>query len=265
MKQPDGNRIKALIVDDEPIACEGLKVMLAKDDEIDVVGICFIGIEAIKKIKELKPDLLFLDIQMPKVSGFDVLEALIPDERPITIFVTAYDQYALQAFDANAIDYLMKPFDDARFNQTLQKAKQYFHQAKSLEMKEKLTSLLNYMGNSAFPNPDKKYLTRLSIKNAGEIVFIKVLDIDWIEADDYYVNVHSQGKRYLLRESLANLESQLDPSQFLRIHRCTIINIDRIKSVQQYFNNEYIAITHSGKTFKVSRSRKEALKGLLGI
>jgi two-component system LytT family response regulator len=265
MKQPDEKRIKALIVDDEPIACEGLNVMLAKDEEIEVVGICHLGIEAIKKIKEIKPDLLFLDIQMPKMSGFDMLEALLPEERPITVFVTAYDQYAIQAFEVNAIDYLLKPFDDMRFAQTLKKAKQYYLQARSLEMKEKLSQLIGYIGSNPSVFPKKKYITRLSIKNAGEIEIIKVNEIDWIEADDYYVNIFTQGKRYLLRESLSNLEEILDPTQFLRIHRCTIMNIDRIKTIQQYFNNEYIVITHSGKTFKMSRSRKEALKGLLGF
>jgi two-component system LytT family response regulator len=266
METQENKPIRTLVVDDEPIACEGLRMLLAKDPDIELIDTCTMGIEAIKKIRLHRPDLLFLDIQMPKVTGFDVLEALTPDERPITVFVTAYDQYALKAFEVNAIDYLMKPFDDARFAQTLDKAKRYFRQSKSLEFKEKLQQLLDQVRNPAAIIPSKSpYLTRLTIKNAGEILFVKVSDIDWITADDYYVNVFVKDKKHLLRESLNNLEEQLDPAQFLRIHRCTIMNIDRIKSIQSYFNNEYIVLTHSGEKFKVSRSKKEALKNLTGI
>lgn len=266
MSQNETPRIRAMVVDDERIACEGVKLLLSKDPDIKVVDTCTIGVDAIGRIRMYRPDLLFLDIQMPRVTGFDVLEALPPDERPITIFVTAYDQYALKAFEVNAIDYLLKPFDDARFYQTLEKAKLYYRQARSLELSEKLQSLIDHIHLSP-PSVQQppRYLTRLAIKNAGEIIFLKVKDIDWIEADDYYVSIQAGGKRYLQRETLNNLEKQLDPEQFIRVHRCTIVNIDRIKSVQPHFNNEYVVVTQQGKRFRISRSRKEALKNLLGI
>ena len=259
-------KIRTLVVDDEEIACEGLRMMLEKDPEIELVDICVSGIDAIKKIKLLQPDLLFLDIQMPKVNGFEVLEALTPEERPITVFVTAYDDYALKAFEVNAVDYLLKPFDDARFNQALEKSKEYFRKSKSLELQERIQQLLNQIRREdTEATRVKPYLKRLIIKNNREMVFVKIEDIDWIEADDYYVRIHAGDKRYLLRESMNNLEAQLDPSVMFRIHRSTIINVDRIKLIQQYSNNEYVVITHCGRKFDLSRSRKESLKALLGI
>ncbi len=262
------SEIKAIVVDDEQIARDGVALLLDRDPEIELVARCPNGVEAVEKIRELEPDLLFLDIQMPGMNGFEVLHALEQEKLPVTIFITAYEQYAIKAFEVNAIDYLLKPFDDDRFYQALEKAKENVRKNKNYEISSKMNDLLTYLEKGQKTSAEGKeeaYLTRLFVKNAGQISFIKVMDIDWIESDDYYVNIHVSGKSHLLRETMNNLEKRLDPAQFIRIHRGTIINIDRIKSIEPYHKNEYIVVTHSGQTFNLSRSRKELLNKKFGI
>ncbi|WP_207430861.1 LytR/AlgR family response regulator transcription factor [Sabulibacter ruber] len=250
-------KIRTIVVDDEPLAREGLALLLESDPEIEVVATCGHGAEALEKISLLRPDLLFLDIQMPGMTGLEVASRLSAGQMPVIVFVTAYDQYALQAFEANAVDYLLKPFDDERFFRTLSKAKRFVQRNPSAEQLQlQLTQMLQQL---APPTPPR-YLQRILVKEAQGQVVLKVSDIDWLQAEDYYVAIHLGRKKYLHREPLQQLETQLDPRQFVRIHRSTIVNIDRIQSLQTYFNQEAVAVLQDGTQLKVSRSRREPLQ-----
>ncbi|OFX89517.1 MAG: hypothetical protein A2W99_14410 [Bacteroidetes bacterium GWF2_33_16] len=259
-------RIKTLIVDDEQYAREGISILLQHDLDIELIGESDNGIDAVELIKTKKPDLLFLDIQMPKLNGFQVLESLKPNEIPLTVFVTSFDKFALKAFEVNAIDYLLKPFDDDQFYRSLQKAKQFICQQRSVEFQVKMTELLSNIGvinNETSGNV--KYIDRLVVKDAKGMIIIKTSDIDWILADDYYAKIVVKNKIHLLRESLNELEKRLNPNQFIRIHRSTIINIDRIQSIQHYSKNDYIIITQPGDKFMMSRLKRDEIFKHFGI
>src|SRR5580698_380121 len=203
----EGNpaKIRVLIVDDEPLARSNLTVLLRLDPEIAIVGECGSGMEALTEIRNLKPDLVFLDVEMPECDGFDVVEMLGSDLPPAIVFVTAYDQYALRAFDAGALDYLLKPFDDIRFHRALDRARQRVLESRATPRRQ----------------------DTLAIKNAGQVLFLKLAEVDWIEAADYYSCLHVGARSHLLRRSMNDLEGDLDPAIFCRIHRSTIVQIDR--------------------------------------
>lgn len=203
-------KIRVLVVDDEPLARSNLSVLLRRDPEIEIVGEYGSGMDALRAIPEKQPDLLFLDVQMPECDGFDVLERLAPNLPPAIVFVTAYDQYALRAFEAGALDYLLKPFDNARFHRALERAKDRLKDSKNLP----------------------RHNDRLIIKGNGQISFVKLSDVDWIEAADYYACLHVGTKTHLLRRSMAELEQQLDPNVFCRIHRSSIVNLDRVEGLK---------------------------------
>ena len=260
-------KIRTLIVDDEPLARRSLRVLLEDDPEIEIVGECGSGYEALEVINDEPPDLLFLDIQMPEMSGFEVLERIEHGRIAAVVFVTAFDQYALRAFEVHALDYLLKPFDDARFEKALRQAKAQIEQREINKLSRKLFALLE---DRAAP-PEKKaagYLTRFMIKASGRVLFLKAEEVDWIAADDYYVKLHAGRKTHMLRETLSDLETRLDPEKFIRIHRSTIVNIERIKELHPHFNGEYLVILQDGTELKLSRSRREqvqaALKGSHG-
>ena len=202
-------KIRTVIVDDEPLARSNLSVLLRLDPEIEIVSECGSGVDAPREIRATKPDLLFLDVQMPECDGFDVLELLGKDVPSAIIFVTAYDQYALRAFEAGALDFLLKPFDNARFDRALERAKEKIAQGKG----------------------SPKKLQRLTVKSAGQVAFVGLSEIDWIEAADYYAALHVGDKTHLLRRSMAELEQDLDPATFCRIHRSTIVNLDRVRGL----------------------------------
>lgn len=195
------------MVDDEPLARSNLTVLLRTDPEIEIVGECGSGIEGLEHIRSQKPDLVFLDVQMPECDGFDVLELLGADLPPAIVFVTAYDQYALRAFEAGALDYLLKPFDNARFERALGRAKDRLRQ----------------------PQEGRRRNDRLVIKSVGQVLFLKLSEIDWIEAADYYACLHVGAQSHLLRRSMNELDRDLDPTLFCRIHRSTIVNLDRVR------------------------------------
>src|SRR5213595_1059524 len=201
-------KISTLIVDDEPLARRNIALLLRRHPEIEIVGECGSGTEALAAIHQLGPDLLFLDVQMPERDGFDVVEMLGKQLPAAIIFVTAYDQYALRAFEAGALDYMLKPFDNDRFERALARAKERIRQRRDQPRKPE----------------------RLAIKAAGQVLFLKVSEIDWIEAADYYASLHVGRKTHLLRRSMSELEQELDPSVFCRIHRSTIVNLNRIRS-----------------------------------
>jgi two-component system LytT family response regulator len=236
-------KIRALVVDDEPLARSNVVVLLRLDPEIEIVSECGSGVEALAEIRSRKPDLVFLDVQMPECDGFDVLEMLGGDLPPAVVFVTAYDQYALRAFEAGALDYVLKPFDNARFERALGRAKERIR----------------------FGKEQPKKIERLAIKNAGQVSFLKISEIDWIEAADYYACLHVGPKCHFLRRSIADLEQELDESVFCRIHRSTIVNLDRIRGLKLNEDGEYEVLLDGGTELRMSRRYRKELQSRLGV
>jgi two-component system, LytTR family, response regulator len=232
-----------MVVDDEPLARSNLKVLLQNDSEIELVGECGSGAEALVTVREKTPDLLFLDVQMPECDGFDVLEMLGRSLPPAIVFVTAYDQFALRAFEAGALDYLLKPFDDARFCRALDRAK------------EKLA-------HSKHP---ARPLDRIVIKETGQVSFVKVSEIDWIEAADYYTCLHVGTKTHLLRRSMSELEQELDPAVFCRIHRSSIVNIAKVQTLKLNSEGEYEVVLNHGMRLRLSRRYRKQAQLQLGV
>jgi len=254
----DATRIRALVVDDEPLAREMIREMLDSDSEVEIVGECANGREAVEAIKSSAPDIVFLDIQMPELGGFEVLESLEPNASLYVIFVTAYDQYAVRAFEVHALDYLLKPFDRERFEAAWQRAKAQIRLDRTSRRDQDIIALLEEL--KAGP----RYLERLVIKNGGRVFFLHVQDIYCIEAEGNYVRVYDNQKGYLLRETISSLEEQLDPKQFLRIHRSAIVKIDRIKEMQPWFHGEYRIIMENGKQLALSRNYRSNLQEAVG-
>ena len=261
-----GSKIRTLIVDDEPLARRNLRVLLEKDPQIEILDECRNGREAVKAINTLSPDLIFLDIQMPEMDGFDVLEGAGPEHIQAIIFVTAFDQYALKAFDVHALDYLLKPFDDERFAHALQRAKRQIEARNINKLTQRLLALLEERESDRKVSLQQTtYLTRLMIKASGRVMLLKVDDIDFIEADGNYAKLHVGRKAHLLREKMHDLEGRLDPAKFVRIHRSIIVNLDRIKEMHPHFNGDYIVVLDDGRQLRLSRTRRENLEAKLRI
>jgi len=252
--------IKALIVDDEMLARRRIREILKKHADIHLVGECANGREAVDAIQVHAPHLLFLDVQMPEMDGFAVLEALPPERMPTVVFVTAFDQYALRAFEVYALDYILKPFDADRFNRTLLHAKSQIRQARGSVLNQGLLELLKELKEK----PKGKAAERLVVKTAGRVSFLKTGEIDWIESEGNYVRLHVGKETHLLRETLNQMEERLDSDQFLRIHRSTIVNLDRIKELQSWFHGEYRVLLQDGTQLLLSRKYREKLRDLLG-
>lgn len=262
-------KIRTLIVDDEALARRTIRDLLVHDADIDIIGECSNGQEAVNMMQAQLPDLLFLDIQMPKLNGFEALAQVEVERIPAIIFVTAFDQYALKAFDVHALDYLLKPFTDQRFEEALKKAKAHIQMKEINRLSQSLVALLGKNSGAARSvekavAPERKnFLSRFMIRSSGKAAFIKVEDVDWIAADDYYIKLHVGSKSHLLRISMSELEEKLDPKKFLRIHRSTIINFDRVKELQQNPNGDCSVILRDGTELKLSRSRRERLERFL--
>ena len=236
-------KIRAVVVDDEPLARSSLKVLLRRDPEVELVGECKSGMEALTEIRRKKPELVFLDVQMPECDGFDVLEQLGSEMPPALVFVTAYDQYALRAFEAGALDYLLKPFDNARFERALNRAKERIEQGKETPRK----------------------IERLVIKNAGQVLFQKISEIDWIEAADYYVCLHVGTKTHLLRRSMSDLDQELEQATFCRIHRSAIVNLERVRKLEISEDGGTDVVLDSGTRLRLSRRYRKGLQARLGL
>ena len=268
-----GKKIRALIVDDEPLARQNIRLLLEADAEVEIVGEAGDGAEAVRAVRRHSPDLLFLDVQMPELSGFDVLAQLDAERLPAIVFVTAYDHYALRAFEVHALDYLLKPFDDARFEKALRQAKAQIGQREISRLSQRLLALLEDRdaarpGASPAASPPARasaYLSRLLVKSSGRVFFLKTDEIDWIEAADYYVKLHVGRKNHLLRESMSEMEAKLDPEKFVRIHRSSIVNLDRVREMHPLFGGEYAIVLQDGTELKLSRSRREQLQKLLKL
>ncbi len=239
-------RIKALIVDDEPLARDRIREMLKEHPEVEVIGEARNGEEAIDSVTNHNPDLVFLDVQMPDLDGFDVLQNLKPEQIPLVIFVTAYDHHALRAFDVHAVDYLTKPFDRKRFAEAIDHAKVFMKGVKESDT-ARILSMLQEIRAGA------RYLERFAIKNGETVFFVRAEDVDAIEAQGNYVRLSLAGSSHLLRDTLNNIESQLNPRIFVRIHRRTIVNIDRVKEVQTWARGEYRVVLFTGAYYTLSR------------
>lgn len=250
-------KIRTLIVDDEPLAREGVRMLLADDPEIAIAGECGNGSAAVKSIVTLEPDLVFLDVQMPEMNGFDVLEQLGADAAPAIIFVTAFDKYAVQAFEVHAVDYLLKPFTRERFFKALGKAKTQIRDQGDDESRERLQGLIEGLA------PRERYLERIVVKSPGRIFFLDVAQIDWIEAADTYVRIHVGRDSHLVRGTMNRLETRLDPNRFLRVHRSTILNLKRVKELHPLFHGEYAITLYDGTQISSGRSYRNKLQRLL--
>lgn len=247
--------MKVLIIDDEPLAIQILKEYLSSYEEIDIVGECNNGFDGLKAINDLKPDLIFLDIQMPKLTGFEMLELI--ENPPMVVFATAYDEFALKAFENNAIDYLLKPFSKSRFDQALQKVKKQFA--------EKPAVSPNYDKLIENVNSTKDKLERVVVKESGKILIIPVSDVYYIEAADDYVVISSANKEYVKNSTMRFYEEKLPSDTFVRIHRSCIVNVNFIKEIQPYNKETHSVIMKNGKSLKTSRQGSAELKGLLNF
>jgi two-component system, LytTR family, response regulator len=255
--------IRAIIVDDEPVARRGVRLLLERDTTVKIVGEAAGGAEALELIRREKPDLAFLDVQMPGIDGFEVLRHVDAATAPAVVFVTAYDEHALRAFEVNAVDYLLKPYDDARFEAALQRAKEEIRRRHTEQVNARLTQLLDYLQTPAATHAGDTAAERILIKSSGEIFFLKAAEIDWIEAEGDYMKFHVGGRTHLMRETMARLEARLDPARFIRIHRSTIVNIDRLLKLTPSFAGEYAVVLQDGTKLKLSRGYHERIATLL--
>ncbi len=261
--------IRVLVVEDEARQRARLRRLLEAQSDYEVIGESANGRAALDDIRKLKPTLVLLDVQMPEMTGLEVIEALEPEEVPAVIFVTAYDQYALRAFELHALDYLLKPFDDDRFEEVMTRASTRIRQGQVEQLGLKLLDLLQYLnvtpdGASKILETTTPYLERLAIKSSGRLTLLKTHDIDWIAGAGVYVEVYTQTHRHLLRQTLRKLEESLDPERFVRIHRSTIVNVDRIKELIPHLHGEYVVVLDNGKKLKLSRSYRDKLEVILG-
>ncbi|HEX2190569.1 MAG TPA: LytTR family transcriptional regulator DNA-binding domain-containing protein [Longimicrobiaceae bacterium] len=259
--------IRALIVDDEPLARRGIRLCLGRAGDVEVVGECGSGREAVRAIEDLAPDLVFLDVQMPGLDGFGVVEAVGPDRMPPVVFVTAYDQHAIRAFDAQALDYLLKPIDDDRFDRALERARRSLAERRELNLGRRLTAAMAELGVAEVARPAgeaRRHAGRFLVKKAGRVVLVGADEIDWVEAAGDYVRLHAGRESHLLRETMARMEEQLDPERFVRIHRSTIVNVQRIRELQPYFNRDHVVILLDGTRLRLSRSYVERLEERFG-
>ena len=253
----DGDRLRVMIIDDEPLGRQKIHLLLKDDSTVDVVAESAGGDDAVRQVRALHPDLLFLDVQMPGKDGFAILRELDQEDLPLVVFVTAYDQHAVEAFRVHALDYLLKPFDRERFVEALGRAReQVLHQRNG----DTGRRLLNMLGST--PVKDAP-IERLMLKTGGKIVFLRAEEIDWVEAQGDYVCLHTGQKKHLLREKISELEQQLPYRSFIRIHRSTIVNIDRLRKLSPSFAGEYAVVLHDGTKLKLSRGYHERIAALL--
>jgi two-component system LytT family response regulator len=256
-------KIRALIVDDEPIARRGIRRQLESESDVEIIGECTNGREAVAAIRKQAPDLVFLDVQMPLLSGFGVVEAVGVENLPAVVFVTAHDEHAIHAFEVDALDYVLKPIDRERFQKTLVRVRNQLDNAKSKQLQDKLSALLRRLDESKQREQPSRFVERVAIKKSGRVFFLNVEDIDWIGAHGNYVQIKAQGQAHLLRETMDGIEQKLDPDKFVRLRRSTIARIERIKELQPLFNGEYALTLKDGTQLTSSRRYRKNLDVLL--
>ena len=269
--QQQQRAVRVLIVDDELLARERLADLLHAETGVEIVGTADTGTAAIEAIRALKPDLVFLDVQMPGKTGLDVVREVGPENMPVTVFVTAYDQYALKAFELAAVDYLVKPFDDERFEQAFRRARRMIELEEVGRLSEQLRAVLHGGSTSSPPaasaadRPKPEYLERIAVEMRGQVRVVPVKQVDYIVADGPYAELHVGDKRYIIRERMQELEERLDPSRFFRIHRSAIVRLDQIETLHRAPGGDYAVQLKGGVRLKVSRSRFEALEQRMGL
>ena len=251
-------KIRTLVVDDEPMGRERVLSLLQQEEDVEVIGECSDGTQAIAAIQQHSPDLVFLDVNMPGANGFGVIDAVGADRMPNVIFVTAYDEYALKAFEYHALDYLLKPFNRDRFQETLKHARASLERRRAGDLGRRLLALVNDI------KPDAPRLERLVVKSGGRVFFLRTDEIDWIEAAGNYVRLHLGDESHLFRETMNRMEARLDSRRFVRIHRSRIVNSERIKELQPWFNGEYVVILRNGTRLTLSRGYRDRLQDQLG-
>ena len=264
--------IRAIVADDEPLARDRIRRLLDEEPDVEVVAECADGDAAVAAIREQRPDLAFLDVQMPGRDGLQVLEAVRESHLPYVVFATAYDEYAIRAFELHALDYLMKPFNPRRFRAAVARARDEIskgrasHDERLLALVEQLSAaqdeLARRIGSSAGPAASGGWLERLTVRNRGRIYFVRTADIDWLASSGNYVELHVGAAVHLVRDSLSGLAARLDPARFVRIHRTTIVNVDRIREIQPWFSGDYVVLLHGGAKLNMSRNyRQLVLRG----
>jgi two-component system LytT family response regulator len=254
-------RIRVVIADDEPPARRRIRALLDRERDVEVVGECTSGRDTVAAVRELRPDLLFLDVQMPEGDGFDVLAELGAERLPIVVFVTAYDAYALRAFDVHAVDYLLKPFEVERFRTALDRVRGRLQGRPHPALDQRLLALIGELRPAAAP----AYPERIPVKSSGRIRLVSVDEIDYVEAETNYVRLHAGARSYLVRDTLGAIEARLDPARFVRIHRSTIVRIDRVQEVEPLFQGEYVIILRTGVKLTSARGYRAKLRSALNL
>ena len=244
--------MRVLIADDEPLACERLRTLLSAERDVTIAGECHDGRSAVAAILELAPDLVFLDVQMPEMDGFAVMESLAAP--PAVIFVTAFDQFAIRAFEVCALDYLLKPFDRDRFSKALARGRLECERRATSDLDTRLQTLLTELRGR------KQYLERLVIRSGGRVLFLRVDEVDWVESAGNYVRLHAGAEEYLYRETMSRMEGALDPARFARIHRSSIVNVERVKELHALFRGDYTVVLRDGRQLTLSKAYRDRLK-----
>jgi len=262
-------RIRVLVVDDEPLACEGVRLMLAGDPEVELVGEAGSGSDAVARIVACRPDVVLLDVQIPDLDGFGVLRELRDQPVPAVIFVTAYDAYALRAFEVRALDYVLKPFGERRLREAVRRAKEHVRLGRAASLVDSLEAARSAGGVAAVPALAQRpaeppavhagYAERIEVRTGGRIALVPVADIDWIEAYDDYARLHVAGRRLLVTERMGRLEATLDPARFVRIHRSALVNLSRVRELYHHSHGDYIVVLATGVRLRMARSRRHVL------
>ncbi len=262
--------INTLIVDDEALARRGLQLRLDRYEDVNIVGQCANGREALSAIPELDPDLVFLDIQMPGLDGFDVVRQLQGDDMPLVVFATAFDQYAIKAFDVHAIDYILKPVDEEHLERALQRVREQLSQKNDASDKQRLLEVIGDITGKAPAEMEKwldrgmespqQYPEKIAIKDTGDITLVPVVDIEWVDAAGDYMCLHAGSETHIMRITMKQLESQLDPALFQRVHRSTLVNLDRVEKICSHINGEYHLLLKGGERVKMSRTYKDKIQ-----
>lgn len=257
------NKIQVLVVDDEPLARRGIRQLLETEKDFEIAGEAANGREAVSAIQKLAPDLVFLDVQMPLLDGFSFIEQFGEENLPEIVFVTAYDEHAIRAFEINALDYLLKPIDPERFQKTLNRVRERIKHIQTKEIDQKLSALLRDLEAAKSNGEQPRYLERVAVKEAGRITFVQVDEIDWISSEGNYVQLHTKKKNHLFRETMDGIERKLNPNAFVRIRRSTIVRVEQICELHPTFNGEFEVVLKNGKKLYTSRRYRKNLDATL--
>lgn len=258
--------MRVVLADDEPLARARLRSLLSRHEDVEIVAECVSGPEVVAAVGAHRPNVLFLDVQMPGQSGVEVVQSIGPRAVCAIVFVTAYDEHAVRAFEQHALDYVLKPVDDERFERTLERVRERLAERGASALTESVLRMLaqQQRGPSSSPTSPSPYPTRFMVRSVDRVSFVDAAAVDWIEADGDYVRLHTGKSSHLLRSTLSALETQLDPAVFVRIHRSNIVRLARIRELQPYFHGEYVVFLHDGTKLKLSRSYRERLQAALG-